>query len=205
MKTEIVERKELEKVENCLKHGGVVAFPTDTVYGLGVMWDDEEALCRLKLSKGRPENKPIPMMISSIQQIHQVAYMDEKAEQLAHHFMPGGFTMILRKKEDIPDSVTNGFQTIALRMPDDSFILKLIQKIGKPLLVTSANLSGMPTGVTFEQVRNDFEGNIDMIVKGECAKGVSSTIVDVSDNTVKMIREGLLTEKEILKVWEEAK
>ena len=96
MKTKIIERKEIEQAIECLKMGGVVAFPTDTVYGLGVIYDELEALERLKLSKGRPEEKPIPMMIGSKEQLETVAFTNEKVERLIEAFMPGGFTIILK-------------------------------------------------------------------------------------------------------------
>ena len=94
MKTKIIERKEIEQAIECLKMGGVVAFPTDTVYGLGVIYDELEALERLKLSKGRPEEKPIPMMIGSKEQLETVAFTNEKVERLIEAFMPGGFTIM---------------------------------------------------------------------------------------------------------------
>lgn len=205
MKTKIVNREQINEVVDTLIQGGVVAFPTDTVYGLGVVYDDLDALKRLKLSKGRPENKPIPMMISNFRQIEEVAYTIPPIENLVHSFMPGGFTIVLNKKECICDEVTNGFPTIALRMPKDDFILEVIDRIGKPLLVTSANLSGQPTGIYFDDVKKDFDGRIDMIVKGECKGSVSSTIVDVTTHQLKVLRQGPIEESRIRSVWEESK
>ena len=205
MKTKIVNREQINEVVDTLIQGGVVAFPTDTVYGLGVVYDDLDALKRLKLSKGRPENKPIPMMISNFRQIEEVAYTIPPIENLVHSFMPGGFTIVLNKKECIRDEVTNGFPTIALRMPKDDFILEVIDRIGKPLLVTSANLSGQPTGIYFDDVKKDFDGRIDMIVKGECKGSVSSTIVDVTTHQLKVLRQGPIEESRIRSVWEESK
>lgn len=205
MKTKIVSREQINEVVDMLLEGKVVAFPTDTVYGLGVVYDNLDALNRLKLSKGRPENKPIPMMISSFRQIEMVAYTNSQIEKLVHCFMPGGFTIILNKKECIRDEVTNGFPTIALRMPKDDFLLEVIDRVGKPLLVSSANLSGQPTGVYFDDVKNDFDERIDMIVMGECKGGVSSTIVDATKSTLKILRQGPIDETEIRKVWEEEK
>lgn len=201
MKTEKSTRKDIEKAVECLKNGGVVAFPTDTVYGLGVVYDNVDALNRLKLSKGRPDNKPIPMMISSLSQLEKVAMVNSKIKNLAKQFMPGGFTIILNKKEIIPDEITNGYKTIAIRMPNDEFILEMMEKLQKPLLVTSANLSGQPTGVYYEDVKRDFDGRIDMIVQGECKGSVSSTIVDATEDEIKIIRSGPIDENEIRKVW----
>lgn len=168
METKRKTKEEMDEVIECLQAGGVAAFPTDTVYGLGVIYDDEKALERLKEAKGRPENKPIPLMISNLKQIESVAVVTEKAKKLIQKFMPGAFTIILKKRENVPAYVTNGFDTIGIRMPDDDFILELMNRIGKPMLVTSANMSGMPTGTTFMEVIEQLEGRIDMVVKG-CA------------------------------------
>lgn len=205
MKTKYIKQDEIEQAVECLKCGGVVAFPTDTVYGLGVVYDQIEALDRLKKSKGRPDEKPIPMMIGSVEQVEKVAYTNKRIRHLLSVFMPGGFTIILKKKKQVCDVITNGFDTIALRMPDDAFILEMIERIGKPLLVTSANLSGQPTGVTFEQVKKDFDERIDMIVEGQCKGSVSSTIVDATADELHILRSGPIDELKILSVWEEEK
>ena len=203
METKKKKKEEMEEVIECLKAGGVAAFPTDTVYGLGVIYDDEKALERLKEAKGRPENKPIPLMISNLKQIESVAVVTEKAKKLIQKFMPGAFTIILKKRENVPAYVTNGFDTIGIRMPDDDFILELMNRIGKPMLVTSANMSGMPTGTTFMEVIEQLEGRIDMVVKGMCGCKESSTIVDASTDAVKLIRKGPISEDEIMKIVEE--
>lgn len=203
METKRKTKEEMDEVIECLEAGGVAAFPTDTVYGLGVVYDDESALNRLKEAKGRPENKPIPLMISNLKQIESVAVVTDKAKKLIQKFMPGAFTIILKKREDVPAYVTNGFDTIGIRMPDDDFILEMMNRIGKPLLVTSANMSGMPTGTTFIEVIEQLEGRIDMIVKGMCGFKESSTIVDVSTDAVKLIRKGPISEDEIMKIVEE--
>lgn len=201
MKTRYKEQKEIQEIVTCIANGGVVAFPTDTVYGLGVVFDCPIALEKLKASKGRPDNKPIPMMIGSLEQLRHVAEVNEQIERLIQAFMPGGFTLILKRKDTVKDYVTNGFDTIACRMPDDTFILNMIQQVGKPLLVTSANISGAPTGITTEEVIRDFDGKIDMIVSGECKGLLSSTIVNVSDGNCTIVRQGPVSETEIFAVW----
>lgn len=203
MKTLIYDKTNVKEVAECLLNGGVVSFPTDTVYGIGVVYDNLDALQRLKESKGRPENKPIPMMVGSLKQLNEVAYTNGQINRLTKTFMPGGFTVVLVKRECVSDVITNGFNTIAIRMPDDDFILEVIELVGKPLLVTSANLSGQPTGLHFEDVYNDFNGRIDAIVKGECKGSVSSTIVDATNDILNILRSGPIDENEIVRVWEE--
>lgn len=200
MVTKIYEKDDINSIVTLLNEGKVVAFPTDTVYGLAVIYENEEALDALKKSKGRPENKPIPTMVASIEQMKKIAYIDEKAKCLVDAFMPGGFTMILKKKENLPDYITNGLDTIGIRMPDDEFILNLIRLCDKPLLVTSANLSGLQPGNTTEEVLEQLDGRIDAIVKGKPKGTMASTIVDMSTPKVKIIRDGYITKEQIMEV-----
>lgn len=200
MKTIRFEKEDIEAVVELLQEGNVVAFPTDTVYGLAVIYENEEALEALKVSKGRAEDKPIPTMVSSLKQIEEIAKVDDRVRRLADAFMPGAFTIILKKKESLPAYITNGFDTVGIRMPDDAFVLELIEKCGKPLLVTSANLSGEETGITDEQVLSQLDGRIDAIVMGEAKGKVASTIVDLSKEEPVIIRSGPIEESAILSV-----
>ena len=198
MKTIRFEKEDIEAVIELLKEGNVVAFPTDTVFGLGVIYENEEALKALKDSKGRPENKPIPTMVASLKQIEEIAEVDERARKLVEAFMPGAFTIILKKKKGLPEYLTNGFDTIGIRMPDDAFVLDVIKGCGKPLLVTSANLSGEDTGITDEQVLSQLDGRIDAIVLGEAKGKTASTIVDLSKEEPVILRSGPIAEERIM-------
>ena len=200
METIRFEREDIDVVTELLMEGSVVAFPTDTVFGLGVIYDDEDALKRLKEAKGRPEEKPIPTMVGNVEQLHQVAIVNDTALKLAHAFMPGALTLILKKKPTVKDYVTNGLDTIGIRMPDDAFVLKVIQGCGKPLLVTSANISGEETGLNSAQVIKQLDGRIDAIVLGTANGKTASTIVDVSNDDVKILREGPISEAMIQEV-----
>lgn len=197
METIRFEEEDIDVVAELLMEGSVVAFPTDTVYGLGIVYDDEAALSALKKAKGRPETKPIPTMIGKIDQLNQVAVVSDSAKRLAEAFMPGAITLIMKKKEEVPGYVTNGLDTIGVRMPDDEFVCALIEKCGKPLLVTSANKSGEETGLCDEQVLSQLDGDIDAIVLGEAKGKLASTIVDVSTEEVKILRAGPITKEQI--------
>lgn len=197
LKTEQYEHKDIEVIANLLKEGKVVAFPTDTVYGLACIYENEAALKALKESKIRPETKPIPTMVSSIRQMEEIAVVHNDVKKLADEFMPGPLTLILKKKSHLPDYVTNGLDTIGIRMPDDDFILHLIDLVEKPLLVTSANISGEQPGETGEEVLQQLDGRIDAIVMGKARGTASSTIVDMTKDTYKILREGPITEKMI--------
>ena len=189
METIRYHKEDIQAVVKQLKQKKVFAFPTDTVYGLGVIYD-EEALAALKYSKGRPENKPIPTMVGSLAQMEEIAVLNEEAKKLAAAFMPGAFTMILKKKDSVADFVTNGMETIGIRMPQDDFVLELLRQVDSPMLVTSANLSGEATGLVDVQVLSQLDGRIDGIVLGEAGGKVASTIVDMTSGKLKILREG---------------
>ena len=190
-------KTEIELVANELKKGKVIAFPTDTVYGLGVVYDDEAALQRLKIAKGRPETKPIPTMAASSAQIEEVAIVDERSKKLIDAFMPGAFTLILPKQPSAPAYVSNGMDTIAVRIPDDPFVLELLKQVGKPMLVTSANLSDQPAATTGIEALGQLDGGIDGIVMGASGVSAASTILDVTKTEWQILRCGAVSEEQI--------
>lgn len=165
--TIIYEKEQLSEIIAAVQAGQTIAFPTDTVYGLGVISTDAQALERLKAAKGRPDSKPIPTMVASVEQLRTVACVDERAEKIAEAFLPGALTMVMKRQADLPEYMTNGWETIGVRMPDDAFVLALIAGCGAPMLVSSANRSGEATGTTFEEVMRQLDGRIDGIVADE--------------------------------------
>ena len=197
--SEILELKEVEKVANLIKDGKVVCFPTDTVYGVGVIYDNVDAIKQMKIAKGRDENKPFPMMVCDYEQMSTVAKVDENIKKIVDKFTPGALTLVMRKNENIEDYVTNGKDTIAIRIPDNKFILDLLKLVGKPMLVTSANLSDHPSCTTMKQVLSQLDNRVDAIVEGECGTGVASTIIDVTNKEIRMLRVGTITLQEIEK------
>lgn len=205
MKTNRYLNSQIDIVTQAIIDGKVIAFPTDTVYGLGVRYDNEDALNRLKQAKIRPESKPIPMMVSDLSQIEEVAYVNDTAKRLIQKFMPGAFTIVLKKKEEIADYVTNGLPTIAIRMPDDKFVLEIMNQLGKAMLVSSANISAEHSCRNGEEVLEQLDGRIDGIVMGESKSEIASTIVDATTDEVKVLREGPITKEMINKILEERK
>lgn len=205
MKTNRYLNSQIDIVTQAIIDGKVIAFPTDTVYGLGVRYDNEDALNRLKQAKIRPESKPIPMMVSDLSQIEEVAYVNDTAKRLIQKFMPGAFTIVLKKKEEIADYVTNGLPTIAIRMPDDKFVLEIMNQLGKAMLVSSANISAEHSCRNGEEVLEQLDGRIDGIVMGESKSEIASTIVDATSEEIKILREGPITKEMINKILEERK
>lgn len=191
----IYEANELDAIVQAFHQHQILAFPTDTVYGVGVKLGELEDLERLKRAKHRPETKPIPVMVASIEQIEQVAYLNESAKKIAQAFLPGPLTLILESK--LPLEMTNGLNSVAVRIPDQPDLLRVIEKTG-PLFVTSANQSGQSTALTFEDALDQLP-NIDGIVKGSCQQLEASTIVDTSQGC-RILREGPISMAQLEKV-----
>lgn len=197
METNLYQIENLNEVIEKLENGAVIAFPTDTVFGLGCVFDNQDAINKIKKAKGRDENKPLPMMCSNIEMIKEVAIVNGDALKLLKKFTPGPLTIILNKKEEVPSFITNGFKTIGIRIPNDKMILEMINKLNKPMLVTSANISGKPSLRKYQDVLKELDHKIDGIVCKDAFSDVASTIVDMSDGKMKIIRQGIISFKEL--------
>ena len=175
-----------------LRDGLVVVLPTDTVYGVGCDLWQPEAIENLYRAKQRPKRLPIPVLVSSPDHVREVATDTSPLFQLvAQRFWPGGLTVILPRRPYVPDVLCSGGDTIAVRMPDDSFALRLIAEMGGALAVTSANLSGLPEAITVEEALADLDGHIAVAIDGgKCPGGVASSIVDLVSDPPALLREG---------------
>ena len=192
------QQTEIDELAIILKSDGVIAVPTDTVYGLCTRINSKKARENLIKTKNRPENKAFPIMCNSIEQIKSVARVDERIEKIIEAFMPGPITVLLEKRKEIPEYVNNGLRLIAVRMATSKTLEKLIEKVGSPIFMTSANLSGEPVCKTIKEIENVFP-NIDGILEGEVSYGKASTIVDCTSDEIKIIREGPISLEEIKK------
>lgn len=191
--------KWLEEALSILRGGGVVAFPTDTVYGVGADPLREEAVAALFQAKGRPAEKAIPLLLSEMSQVEAVAReVPAVAEALARRFWPGPLSMVVWAREEVPAIVRAGGETVALRMPDHPVALGLIGAFGRPLAVTSANLSGHPAPVTAEEVLTQLRGRIPLLVDGgQCPGGDPSTVLDLTADPPRILRPGPIPWEEI--------
>lgn len=198
METIKYKKMDKNKIINSLISGGILAFPTDTVFGLGCIMD-RKAIEKIYEVKGRSFDKPLPMMCSNLKMIEEVAYVSEKAKKIIDAFVPGPLTLIFKKKENVEDYITQGKKTIGIRVPDDAFILDMIDSLGMPLMVTSANNSGEPSLAKWKDVYGIMKGKIDGIVCEDAKGEVSSTIIDVSDD-IKILREGPISLVQIMEV-----
>ena len=195
----IYNKTETQELANILKNDGVIAVPTDTVYGLCARMNSKKARENLIEIKNRPENKAFPIMCNNIEQIKSIAKVDERIEKIINSFMPGPITILLEKRKDIPKFVNNGLRLIAVRMATSKTLEELIEKVGSPVFMTSANLSGEPVCKSIEEIQEKLH-NIDGILEGKVAYGQASTIVDCTSREIKIIREGPISLEEILKV-----
>ncbi len=195
-------QEQVERGISILKQGGIVAFPTDTVYGLGAWADNEPAVERIYRVKERRRNMALPLLLADVSQISQVAEpVPEIAWLLIRNFLPGALTLVLYKSNSLPDIITAGGRTVAIRIPAHPIPVALAEGVGAPIVGTSANLSGKPTTLTADEVQSQFGDKIDLIIDGgRCPGGRESTIVDVTGEIPVILREGAISKKELKKV-----
>ena len=187
--------EELEEACRILQKGGLVAFPTETVYGLGGDAMYSEASAKIYAAKGRPSDNPLIVHIADMDALEDIAQsVPEAAVKLADHFWPGPLTMIFPKKEAVPKSTTGGLETVAVRMPSHPVARALIRESGVYIAAPSANTSGRPSPTKAEHVKEDLDGRIDMILDGGAVGiGLESTIVDLSTGVPTILRPGYIT------------
>ena len=187
--------EELEEACRILQKGGLVAFPTETVYGLGGDAMHPEASAKIYAAKGRPSDNPLIVHIADMDALEDIAQsVPEAAVKLADHFWPGPLTMIFPQKEAVPKSTTGGLETVAVRMPSHPVARALIRESGVYIAAPSANTSGRPSPTKAEHVKEDLDGRIDMILDGGAVGiGLESTIVDLSTGVPTILRPGYIT------------
>ena len=184
---------------NLLRNGEVVAIPTETVYGLAANAFDGKAVAKIFQAKGRPMDNPLIVHISDISQVYDlVCEFPEKAQKLARHFWAGAITMIMPCSDKIPEEVTAGLDTVAIRFPSHEIARKIIDSAGVPLAAPSANLSGSPSPTSAVHVYNDLHGKIPLIIDGgESTVGVESTVLSVVGDVPTLLRPGGITVEQI--------
>jgi L-threonylcarbamoyladenylate synthase len=192
-------RAQVRTAVRVLECGGVVSLPTETLYGLAASAQDEQAVERLFRIKGRPRNKPLPLLLADPADISKYALdVPEVAARLVQRFFPGPLTLVLRSAGNLPEAVTGGMKTVAVRVPDHWVPRQVVRDLGAPITGTSANRSGMPALTSAEAVRTHLGGDIDYVVDaGRSPGGVASTIVDVSGTTPVVLRLGAVSRQEI--------
>jgi L-threonylcarbamoyladenylate synthase len=197
-------QREIEKGVEILQKGGVIAFPTDTVYGLGADAFNSTAVERIYEIKNRPKHQQFPLLIADVKQLTALAEpIPEIAWFLAKRFWPGGLTLVLPKIDSVPAYLASG-PTIAVRIPDHPVCQALIQHLGNPIIGTSANVSGQPAALTAQEVAQQLKGRVDLIINGgKCPGGKESTVVDVTPEAPVILRQGIISSHEVDKAYKE--
>lgn len=192
----------IQEPSEIIKKGGIVIFPTETVYGIGANGLDEKAVKKLYEIKQRPLNKPISLLVSNMNMVNQIAQdITELEYKLMEKFFPGPFTIILKKKHIVSNIVTAGQDTVGIRMPSGEISRKLVEYANVPIATPSANISGRPSGTNLEQIMKDFDGKVDYFIDGgESKLGIASTIVKVIDGIPHILRQGTITKEQIEKI-----
>lgn len=201
MKTEIIRitdpisnNSDIKRAAKIIQSGGLVVFPTETVYGLGGNGTDRNAASKIYAAKGRPSDNPLIIHIANPEDAEKYAITNEYYYKLARAFMPGPLTVILPKRNIIPNEVTGGLQTVAVRCPSHTIARELIKESGIPIAAPSANISGRPSPTSAEYAIADLDGRVDMIIDGgDCDIGLESTIVMLKNNEAILLRPGAIT------------
>lgn len=199
MRTEILKPTEenLIRAGEMIRAGELVAFPTETVYGLGADGLNKSAREKIYLAKGRPSEKPLTLHVADLEQVEQVAKISASAEKLFKKFCPGPLTIILQKQKNLPDFVAK--KTVGIRFPDNEIALKLIKFSNCPIAAPSANISGQTPPKNAQDVLKNLGGKVPIILDGgECQFGISSTIIDLSDDEPKILRVGAIPPEKII-------
>lgn len=206
MKTEVLKATEVDLAAAWIKKGQLVAFPTETVYGLGASIFNPEAINRVFYAKGRPQDNPLIAHIADLASVQKIAQDVPNAFfVLAEHFFPGPLTLIVKRHPNVPDIASAGLDTVAIRQPRSSIALGLIRAVGEPLVAPSANLSGRPSSTTAQHVLHDLDGKIAAVIDaGPCPIGIESTVLDlVSFERPTILRPGFVTKQQIEAVLKE--
>lgn len=194
--------KNIKIASDILKSGGIVAVPTETVYGLAASALDNNAIKNVFKAKGRPQDNPLIVHISGMDMLRKAAReIPDTAVKCANAFWPGPFTMVLKRTDLVAESVCGGLDTVAIRMPSERSIRDIIDCSGLPLAAPSANTSGMPSPTTYTHVLNDLDGKIDAVVCGnDCRVGVESTVVSLFGEKPRLLRPGAITLEQLKEV-----
>lgn len=199
---EDIDNEQLKKPAEVLKNGGLVAFPTETVYGLGANALDEDAVASIFKAKGRPSDNPLIVHIYDESQLSElVSELPKDAQMLMDKFWPGPLTLIFKKSDKIPSKISAGLETVAIRMPKNKIALKLIEEANLPIAAPSANTSGRPSPTNSEHVIEDLAGRVDLVIDGgQTGVGLESTVLDLTGDIPLILRPGGVTYEDLTKL-----
>lgn len=191
--------KVIDNAVKIIKSGGVVVYPTETVYGLGADATNSRAIKKVYDVKGRNYNKPLSVAVSNVKEAKKIVYWNKYAEKLSEEFMPGPLTIILKIKKSFPKKLTAGKKKIGIRIPSHPVALELLKKLKKPITATSANVSGTKPQNDYVKMKNSMKDKVDLIIPCVVKYGKPSTVVDLTGKP-KILRVGVIPKKEIMKI-----
>ena len=200
METKVYQSNDYKKIVEDLLKGEVVGFPTETVYGLAIVYNSKEAFDKIYQIKQRSITKPISAMVANKEVLKNIAVVDKRASQVVDNLMPGSITVILPAKDNLLEHVTFNLKTIGVRIPTNETALKILNEINIPLLVTSANISNEPSLLKAKDVYSKFNGKIASLIDEDAINGVASTVVDLTKKPIKILREGPVSKERIEEV-----
>lgn len=205
MKTKILSVSDIEEAARALLEGELIAFPTETVYGLGADATNEKAVSKIYQAKGRPSDNPLIAHVSSVQMLERITDdLSSDAKGLIKRFWPGPLTLVVKHNGSLADSVTAGLETVGVRMPAHPIAQNLIDQLGRPIAAPSANRSGRPSPTTAEHVFEDLQGRIYGVIDGGMTQcGVESTVLDMTSDVPTILRPGAITSSDLLTVLNE--
>lgn len=192
MKTRLLQKSDILPAASILRSSGLIALPTETVYGLAANALDEACVRKLFAAKGRPETKPISLFVPDLTAAERFCHVTDEAKKLSV-LWPGPLTVILKRKRCVPDVITAGGEGVGIRVPDDPTALALLRLLDFPLTGTSANLSGQPSVTTGAEALRALDGRIDAVMDGVCPGGVPSTVVDLTGGSARVVRSGAIS------------
>lgn len=195
--------QQYELAKQALINHEVIAFPTETVFGLGVYFDDEQAYAKLNVIKKRKDNKPYTLMLSNVEQIQKYADIPFKFLPIIRKYMPGSLTILVKCKTNVPAFVTDGSGVIGIRIPSNKEALDLLKFLGKPLLVPSANRADEKPAMSDSEVEDIFGKEIAVIIPGQAKSGQPSTIIDLTGNQLKVVRPGPISLQDLIACLEQ--
>ena len=205
--TEILKptKENIEKSTKLILNDEIVAIPTETVYGLGANGLSDVAVSKIFKAKNRPQDNPLILHISNYDMMENLVYkLSDEIKEFLNHFWPGPLTVVMKKKEIIPDAVSCGLDTVAIRMPNNEIARSFIKQCGVPIAAPSANISGKPSPTTAEDVFTDMNGKISVILDGGlCNIGIESTVLDLTKKPYMILRPGFYTKEDFLKYEDE--
>lgn len=197
----VVPEKAIKEAAGIVRAGGLVVYPTETVYGIGACASNRIAVLKVFAAKKRPLDNPLSVAVHDMKQADEIAYVNSAARKLAEAFLPGPLTIVLKKKARLPEELTAGSDKVGIRIPSNSAALRLIELAG-PITATSANISGQPSITTADEAREQLDGRVDFVLDGGPSRiGVESTVVDVSEDGVfEILRDGAVARVDIKRV-----